>query len=166
MVMEVLVPVGDHRTSSVPPSFSNDVYTARLKGVGVADDGPDVEVVLPVLDRNVEWVAGFVEVGDDRFALPISIDIDDVSRVAVFQKIGIEVFVLRPGGGVRADTHFSIRGCCVGHPLRLFGGLTRGAKGDEIADHIHQSRSCRCLQIGWIEYAQFARCAQGVHIVG
>ena len=52
----VLVPVGDHRASAVPPLAPDDMHLCGEEGVRRSDDRADVEVVLPVLDRDVESV--------------------------------------------------------------------------------------------------------------
>ena len=53
----------------------------------------DVEVVLPVLDRDVERVAARVEVGDDRLVAPVAVAVDDVAAVAVREQLGVEARV-------------------------------------------------------------------------
>ena len=54
----------------------------RAEGVGVAHHRADVEVVAPVLDRDVERVPAAVEVGDDRLHPPVPVAVDDVAAVA------------------------------------------------------------------------------------
>jgi hypothetical protein len=54
VVAHVLVAVGDHRAAAVPAPAADDVDLGGQEGVGVAHDGADVEVVLPVLDGDVE----------------------------------------------------------------------------------------------------------------
>jgi hypothetical protein len=65
VVDDVLVSVGDHGAPPVPPAVPDDAHAGREERVGVADDGADVEVVRPVLDRDVEREATRVEVSDD-----------------------------------------------------------------------------------------------------
>ncbi len=83
VVAHVLVAVGDHRAAPVPPTVADDVHLGGEERVGGADDRADVEVVLPVLDRDVEVVPAGVEVGDDRLHRPVAVAVDDVAAVAL-----------------------------------------------------------------------------------
>ena len=83
VVAHVLVAVGHHRAAPVPPPAPDDVHLAGEERVGGAHDRADVEVVLPVLDRDVEVVPSRVEVGDDGLASPVPVAVDDVAPVAV-----------------------------------------------------------------------------------
>ncbi len=67
------------------------------EGVRGADDGADVEVVLPVLDRHVESVASRVQVGDDGLTAPIAVGVHHIATVAVAQQLPIPVLVGREG---------------------------------------------------------------------
>ena len=69
------------------------------EGVGGPHHRADVEVVLPVLDRDVERVPAGVEVGDDRVEPPVAVAVDDVAPVAVREQLGVEV--RRRSGHVR-----------------------------------------------------------------
>src|SRR3954452_23433750 len=91
MVVLVLVAVGDHRAAPVPPAAADDVEGLGAHGVGGADDGPDVEVVTPVLHGDVEVVPPGVEVGDDRVVAPVAVCVDDVAAVTVRQQLGVPV---------------------------------------------------------------------------
>ena len=93
VVADVLVAVGDHRAAPVPAAVADDVHLGGQERVGVAHDGADVEVVLPVLDRDVERVPARVEVGDDRLAAPVAVAVDDVAGVAVGEQLGVQARV-------------------------------------------------------------------------
>ena len=70
--------------------------------VGVAHHRADVEVVLPVLDRDVEVVPAPVEVGHDRLAPPVAVAVDDVAPVAVGEQLRVVARIRRghgPGQG-------------------------------------------------------------------
>ena len=54
VMTHVLVAVGDHRSPAVPAPLPDDVNFGGKECVGVAHHSPDVEVMLPVLNRNVE----------------------------------------------------------------------------------------------------------------
>ena len=106
VVLDVLVAVGDHRAALVPATAADDVHGVGGERVGAAHDRPDVHVVLPVLDGDVERVPVLVEVGDDRVHAPVPVAVDDVAGVAVLEQLGIVVRVGRPLGlaaGPRAD---------------------------------------------------------------
>jgi hypothetical protein len=48
---------GSKSMPPVPAAVADDVYGGSLERIRVADDRPDVEVVLPVLDRDVKVAA-------------------------------------------------------------------------------------------------------------
>ena len=56
MVANVLVAIGHHGATTVPSLPPHDVNFPREKRVGGAHDGPDIEIVLEVLDRHVHRV--------------------------------------------------------------------------------------------------------------
>ena len=97
VVAQVLVPVGDHRAAAVPPLASDDVHLGGEEGVGRPHDRADVEVVLPVLDRDVEGMPSRVEVGDDRLEPPVAVAVDHVASVAVLEQLRVVVRLGRPG---------------------------------------------------------------------
>ena len=103
VVPHMLVAIGDHGTPAIPAPFADDVDLRGKEGVRVAHNGSDVEIVLPILDRDVEAVASLIQVGDDRFSKPIAIRVDHVSPVAVRQQFRIQTWVIRPRRRVRTD---------------------------------------------------------------
>ena len=113
MVADVLVPVGHHRAAPVPAPLADDVHLRGEKGVRISNDRADVEIMLPILDRNVEGMPAPIEVGNDGLTAPVSIAIDHVPAVAVCQKLRIEMGVARPG--CRMGTHADLFRISVGH---------------------------------------------------
>jgi hypothetical protein len=107
MVTDVLIAIGDHRTSPIPPLATDDVDLLGQKGIRGANDRSDVEVVLEILDRNVERMPFGVEIRDDRLEFPIPVLIDHVAVVAIAQQIGIEPRIIGdralPGTDSRAS---------------------------------------------------------------
>jgi hypothetical protein len=61
------------------------MYSRDIEGIRGPDDRTDVEIMLPVLDSDMERRTTFVEIGDDLRYLPISIAINDISTIAVFE---------------------------------------------------------------------------------
>jgi hypothetical protein len=59
---DVLVAIGHHRTSSIPTTVSDDVNLGSQEGIGGSNNRPDVQIVLPVLNGNVEFVTLCVKV--------------------------------------------------------------------------------------------------------
>ena len=53
VVTQTLVPVGDHRSATVPASPADDVHRVDGEGVRSAHDRADVGVITEVLDRHV-----------------------------------------------------------------------------------------------------------------
>ena len=104
----MLVAVGHHGPTTVPPALADDVHLGGEEGVGVADDGADVEVVLPVLDRDVETVPALVEIGDDCVAAQVAISVDDVAAVALGEQLGVIVVAGGPRAGPRADADLGV----------------------------------------------------------
>lgn len=102
VVVDVLVAVGDHCSPPVPAPPSHDVHRGGSRRVRVADDGPDVEVVLPVLDGDVEGVA-------DRSrsltiaSTPVAVAVDDVPAVAFGEKLGSSSGSSGQGSGCGPD---------------------------------------------------------------
>ena len=110
VVPHVLVAIGHHRPATVPPSLPDDVHLGRQEGVRRPHDAADVEVVLPVLDRNMEAMAMGVEVSDDRVPPPVAIAVDDVAPIAGSQKLGVQPGVVGPRLRMRPytdDVHVS-----------------------------------------------------------
>jgi Thioesterase-like superfamily len=105
VVADVLVAVGDHGAAAVPAAAADDVNLRREERVRVAHDRADVEVVLPVLDRDVERVAAGVEVGDDRVPPPVAVAVNDVAAVTGGEQRRIQPGVVRPRLGVGADAY-------------------------------------------------------------
>ena len=106
VVHDRLVPIGHHRTPSVPPAAADDVHRGSEECVRVTHHGTDVEVVLPVLDSDMERVPSGVEVGDNRFASPVTEAVDNVSPVTVAQQVRVEAGVIRPWVRVRPYAYF------------------------------------------------------------
>lgn len=106
---DVLVLVRDHGAATIPAAAPNDVDLFCEERVGGADHGADVEIVLPVLDGNVEFVAAGIKLGDDRVVLPVAVLVQDVAAVAIFEKLGIPVIAGRPLALPRPHAHFVLR---------------------------------------------------------
>jgi hypothetical protein len=106
----VLVAVRHHGAAPVPPAPPDDVHRRREERIGAAHDRPDVEVVLPVLDRDVERVPPCIQVGHDRIHAPVAVAVDHVARVTVLEKLGVESGVGRglPLPRADADAHAHI----------------------------------------------------------
>lgn len=96
MVADVLVAVGHHRAAAVPPFSANDVHLCRQERVRVPNNGPDVEVVVPVFDRDVKRMTAIVQVGNDRLVPPVAILIGDVAMVAGRKQRRIKARIIRP----------------------------------------------------------------------
>jgi len=58
------------------------VHLFGEESVGSSHYGADVEVMLPVFNRHVKFVALGIEVGDNRIHLPVAVLVDDVAAVA------------------------------------------------------------------------------------
>ena len=98
VVPHVLVAVGHHRAAPVPAPVADDVHLAGEERVGRAHDRADVEVVLPVLDRDVEVVAAGVEVGDDRLQRPVAVAVHHVAPVALGEQLLVVHLAAGPVG--------------------------------------------------------------------
>ncbi len=108
VVHDVLVAVGHHCATPVPLPLAHDMHRSGEKGIGVAHDGTDVEVVLPVLDRHLEGMPALVEVGHDGLTAPVAITIDNVAPVAVAQQIRVEAGIVGPRLRMRPEAHLTI----------------------------------------------------------
>ena len=72
------------------------MHLTREERVGGADHGADVEIVVPVLDRDVERVTALIEVRDDCLERPIPVAVHDVATVPVREQLAVEARVVRP----------------------------------------------------------------------
>ena len=114
VVPDLLVPVGDHRAAAVPAAPADDVDLGGEEGVRGPDHRADVQVVLPVLDRDVERVPPSVQVRDDRVQPPVPVPVDHVAPVAVLQQLRVVARVVRPLPLPRTDPDFRHSG--LGYP--------------------------------------------------
>ena len=119
VVVLVLVAVRHHRAPPVPAPPAHDVEGLGVEGVGGPDHRPDVEVVPPVLDRDVEAVPAGVEVGDDGVEPPVPVALDDVAPVAVAQQVRVEVVARGPGARPRPHSHL-LGACALAHVFAHF----------------------------------------------
>ncbi len=100
------VPAGrviPHRTAAVPSTTTHDVDATHSESVGVADDGPDVHVVFPVLDRHLDRKCVSVQIVTDGLHAPVAEAVDDVSPVAFGEQLRVQTRVVGPRQRVRAD---------------------------------------------------------------
>src|SRR5699024_10121101 len=104
-ILQVLVPVGDHGTTSVPTPLPDDMDRSSGERVRGTDHRTDVVVVLEVLDGYVERVPPTVDIGDDGLTSPVAIGIGHITTVTVFEQLGIVVFPGRPATLPGADAH-------------------------------------------------------------
>jgi hypothetical protein len=104
----MLVAVGDHRAAFIPTSTANYVDRVGKKRVGAPDNRANVQVVLPILNRDVEAMAASVEIRDDGFHRPVAILINHIARVAVRKQFRIKMiaFGQRPHPGAHSMRGF------------------------------------------------------------
>ena len=105
----MLVPVGHHRTAPVPAFLTDNVHFLRQKGVRGAHHGTDIQIVLPVLDRDVKIMAARIKVGDNRLHAPVTVLIHHIAAVALTQKLFIPMVALRPLALPGADSNLKPR---------------------------------------------------------
>ncbi|MEY4898452.1 MAG: hypothetical protein RL294_263 [Actinomycetota bacterium] len=111
VVNHMLVTIGDHRPALVPAPAADDVDRIREERVRGANNRPDVEVVLPVLDRDVKSMTLGIKVSDNRFHRPIAVFVDDIAGVAIFEERWVEVGGGRPLSTPRANAVRGKFGC-------------------------------------------------------
>src|SRR5680860_269628 len=87
VVVLVLVSVGHHGPPTVPSALADNVKRLGVEGVRGPDHRPDVEVVAPVLDRNVEVEPVEVQVAHDGLVAPVAVLVHDVAAVALGQQL-------------------------------------------------------------------------------
>lgn len=106
---DVLIAIGDHRTSPVPALAPDNVDLLGQECIRCAHNRSDIEVVLEILDRNMEWMAFRIQIGDDRIELPVPVGVDHVAVVAVAQQVGIELRIIGDRSLPRADSRADLR---------------------------------------------------------
>mgnify|MGYP003337032301 CR=1 FL=1 len=89
----VLVLLGDHGSTPVPPAVSDDMNLGSQERVGGPNDRANVHVVLEVFDSDMEGVPTRIQVGDDGLHRPEPIAIDHIARVAVAQELGVQSLI-------------------------------------------------------------------------
>ncbi len=65
--------IGNHRPAAIPVALTNNVNETDIKCISGANHRTDIEVVLPVFDRNLQGMAFGIKIGDYRFNLPLSV---------------------------------------------------------------------------------------------
>lgn len=80
------------------------MHCRRPKRVGVANHGADVEVMFPVLDRDMERMTSTLQFLNDCLVAPVSKLVDHVAGIASFQERFIQSGILWPGQRVRTDS--------------------------------------------------------------
>ena len=85
VVADVLVLIGNHRSTTIPTTTPDNVDLSREERVRCPHDGADVEIVLEVLDGDMERMPPSVEVLDYRLESPVAVSIDHVPPIAVTQ---------------------------------------------------------------------------------
>jgi hypothetical protein len=100
--------VGHHCAAAIPSFLADDVNTLCIEGIGCSHDSSDVQIVLPILDRNMKRMSVSVEVSDDCLVRPIAIPITHISAITVFKKFGIKPWIIRPRSGKGTNSDFAI----------------------------------------------------------
>ena len=77
------VAIGHHCTALIPITLSNDVYGADIKCIRCTYDRSNVEIVLPILNRNLQLVSLGIEISNNRGDRPIAIVVEDIASVAI-----------------------------------------------------------------------------------
>lgn len=106
VMTHVLVAVGDHGPSPVPPTTTDDMHLLGKERVGRAHDRADVEVMVEVLDRDMERMSTQVKIGDDGVEPPVAIAIDHIAAVAFGEQDRVEAGVIWDRADPRSDTDF------------------------------------------------------------
>ena len=159
VVPHVLVAVGDHGAAPVPPAPADDVHLGGEERVGVADHRADVEVVLPVLDRDVEVVPAGVQVGDDRLVPPVAVAVDDVAPVAGGEQLRVVAGrpPATPGPRPDADLQLVLGGRAAraeAVPGSPCGGAPSGAARPAAPDRRPGAGGCGVAASGPVRWSQ------------
>jgi len=96
VMQHMLVAVGDHGATFIPASAPDNVDRVGKKRVCAPDNRPDIQVVLPVLNRDMEAMAASVEIRDDGFHRPIAVLINHIARVAVGEEFCVKMIAFGP----------------------------------------------------------------------
>ena len=60
------------------------MHEADVKSICGTNDGTDIEVVLPIFDRYLEWVAFGVQIRHYGWDRPITVVIQHISAIPIF----------------------------------------------------------------------------------
>ena len=97
VMMHMQISVGDHGPAPVPAAPSDDVHRRHIEGVGGTHDRADIEVVLPVLDRNLQRQPAGIQVGHDRFDAPVAVAVGHIAVISLGQEFRIKTRIIGPG---------------------------------------------------------------------
>jgi hypothetical protein len=66
VVMDVLVPVSDHRPAPIPALTADDVHLLGKERIRRPDYRTDIEVVLEIFNCDMKGMSTLIKIGDDR----------------------------------------------------------------------------------------------------
>ncbi len=88
---QVLVAIGDHRTSAIPPLAPHNVNSLREESIRGAHDGADIRVVFEIFDCDMQRMAPLIQVCDDSLHRPVPVRINHVAAIALVEKLRVEL---------------------------------------------------------------------------
>src|SRR5690625_8051837 len=108
-MFNVLIAVRDHRTAPVPAATPHNVDGLSAERVCGPHHGANIEIVVPVFNRNMKVVEPSIKFCDDRFKLRVAKLIDDVAPVPHRSQFGVTMLARWLRYLLRSDAPFGHR---------------------------------------------------------
>jgi hypothetical protein len=96
MMLHMLIPISDHGPTPIPPPPSHNMHGPSGKSIGRPNNGPNIVVVLKVLNSHMELMPARVKISDHGIPTPIPIGVDHVATITGSEQRGIPTITSRP----------------------------------------------------------------------
>jgi hypothetical protein len=103
MMLHMLIPIGNHSPTAIPPPPPNNMHSPSGKSVSRPNNSPNVVIVLKVLNSHMKLMSARIQISDNRIPTPIPISVDHIATIASSEQRGIVTITGRPFTDPRPD---------------------------------------------------------------